>query len=87
MIKGVTPSGFEYELEEEMLDDWDFLESLRELTTNESAIVDVAKYLLGDEQFKALKTHLRGSNKRLKASVVVQEILYILQNAKAGKNS
>ena len=43
--------------------------------------------LLGDEQFKALKEHLRNKNGVVKASEMVNEITEIMQGANETKKS
>ena len=47
MLKGITKSGFEYEVEDKALDSWELLESLVEVDEgNVGAIVKVARQLL-----------------------------------------
>ena len=48
MVKGITESGFEFELDEEILDDYELLESLCDIDNGDaSKITTVARQLLG----------------------------------------
>ena len=60
MLKGITKSGFEYEVEDKALDSWELLESLVEVDEgNVGAIVKVARQLLSKAQLDSLKEHCR----------------------------
>lgn len=86
MIEGKTKRGFDYILSDDVLDDWDLLESLTKLDKGDtSAIVDVSVRLLGEEQYQMMKDFLR-KNGKLKASDFVQEISEILVSSKETKN-
>lgn len=86
MIEGKTKRGFDYTLNDDVLDDWDLLESLTKLDKGDtSAIVEVSMRLLGEEQYKRMKDFLRKDGK-LKASDFVQEISEILLSSKETKN-
>lgn len=70
MTEGVTTSGFKYALEDAVFDDWELLEELEALESGDpSATIRLMRRLLGEEQFKALKEHLRDPETgRVKAS-------------------
>lgn len=88
MIKGVTTSGFAYEIKEEALNDYEILEQLREVDKGDlAAIVDVVNTLLSEEQKNALKDHLRGEDGRVGMKEMIQEVAEILQSNQEGKNS
>lgn len=89
MIKGMTESGFAYELEESVLDDYELLEDLCAIDKGENArIVAVTRKLLGDEQLSRLKEHLRDADTgRVPAKRMFEEFGEILSGVKAGKNS
>lgn len=88
MIEGITKSGFRFQLEEEVLDDYELLEALREADTKDaSAIVDAVNLLLTEEQRKGLKEHLRKENGRVSAMGMLQEVAEILEATREGKNS
>ena len=81
-------NGFVITLHGELLDDWDFLETLREIDKgNAGLIVDVMPMILGKEQFKALKDHMRDEKGKLKATDMVDVLYEILNIEKETKNS
>ena len=85
--KVVLSDGYELEIDREALDDWDFLETLAKIDKGESGlIVDVLPQMLGEEQFKALKDHLRDKKGKLKASKMVEVMYEILNSSDSIKN-
>lgn len=54
-----TRSGFEYQLEEKALSNWEVLEIIDEIEDNPQRVVKLAKLLLGNEQYKELKEHCK----------------------------
>lgn len=88
MTKGKTQSGFEFSIEDEALNNYELLEVLQEVADgNEGMIPLMVKILLGKEQTKALKDHLRGSNGIVKATDMVEEIKSIFDAIHELKNS
>jgi len=88
MITGKTESGFEYKLDDEVLDDYELLETLCDIDNgNNSLITKVARQVLGENQLNALKEHLRNDSGRVPASKMTEEITQIFKGAKTGKNS
>ncbi len=86
MIRGTTESGFEYEICDEALDDYELLEVLAEIDAGHSGQIPLmVKLLLGEEQTKALKEHCK-RNGRVTASKMLIEVTEILSSNKAGKN-
>lgn len=60
MIKATLKNGFEVEIAEDRLDDYDLLEDMAKLDDgNVSAIPALYARILGAEQYEALKAHLR----------------------------
>lgn len=60
-----TKSGFEYTLNEEMLNDWDVVTILDSLSKGKASMVDINTLfstLIGDEGFKNLKAHVKEKN-------------------------
>lgn len=79
--------GFEIEIRDDCLDDWDFLELLDDVDNgNGGAIVRVARMLLGDEGVKALKEHLSADGKA-KVSTMVTALTELMESVSALKNS
>lgn len=88
MIKGETKTGFKFEIEEEVLDDYELLETLVDADNgNNMALFSVIDMILGDEQKKALKEHLREIHGRVPASAMIAEIMDIIEKSGSGKNS
>lgn len=52
-----TKSGFEFHLPTDLKDDFEYVELLRKYQENPILLIDVAKKLLGDEEYEALKKH------------------------------
>lgn len=85
MIKGVTRSGFEFEVPEDTANDMELFEALCDLDAGDArAIVPVCRKVLGDQK-KALYDHLRGDGGRVPVDKVTAEIADILNQLKDGK--
>lgn len=68
-MRGTLDSGFEFEINNDILDDYDLLEDLIAIDNGEGQrIVSVISKILGPDQEKALKDHLRSENGKLKTS-------------------
>ena len=88
MITGKTKNGFEYKIDEDIMDDYEFLEILCEIDNgNASLIPMVAKKLLGEEQKKELMEYTRGKNGKVSALKMGEAIGDILSGCSQGKNS
>lgn len=86
-MKGKTTSGFEFELQQEALDDYELLEALYKIDKGELGVIpEVAKRLLGEEQNNRLKNHLRGENGRVSSAKFIAEIMDIFKVSKELKN-
>lgn len=88
MVRGKTKSGFEFEIDEEILDDYDFLEMLCKIDEGEvSLTVKMVDMLLGAEQKERLKKHVRSESGKVSAKKLLAEVMEIFQETKEGKNS
>lgn len=88
MITGITESGFNFEIEEEAIDDYELFENLCAIDNGDiSKITIVADGYLGKEQLKRLKEHCRNENGRISTTKMIDEITQIMLNCKTGKNS
>ncbi len=87
MLKGETTSGFKYEIPEENLNNYELLEELGELDTNPLALGRVVNLLLGKDQAKALKNHVRTDTNIVPSDKMTNEITEILQSNAQSKNS
>lgn len=87
MHKGVTSSGFEFELADEALDDYELLEILHKIDNGDNGlIVDMVDKLLGENQKEKLKEHVRAENGRVSAKLLLGEVMEIFKSNDAGKN-
>ena len=87
MIKGKTKTGFKYELSEERLDNYELLECLAEMEENPMVMPKVLFLLLGKEQVKKLKDHIRTEDGMVPAMQVGEELQDIMLNNPKVKNS
>jgi hypothetical protein len=78
VIKGTTESGFDFEVKEELADDFEFLELLGDFSENPLMASKLADKMLGREQKEALKEHLRGEDGRIKTSDMFRELTEII---------
>jgi hypothetical protein len=86
MIKGVTGSGFAYEVKDEALDDYELLETLAAIDNGDSGrIPQMVNLLLGEEQKELLKEHCRVDG-RISSARMLSEVSEILTSNNAGKN-
>ena len=87
MIKGKTKSGFSFELDKDRLNNYELLEAIEELEENPLVLSRVVNLLLGKEQTKRLKDHLRTENGIVPTEKMSEEITEIFQNQGETKNS
>ena len=88
MITGKTERGFEFEIEDDALDDMELLDALVDIDNGRTDQVStVCVRLLGKAQRAKLYDHLRGENGRVKATDVSAAILEILAACVDGKKS
>lgn len=81
MKRGRTSTGFEFELDDTKLDDYELLEMLTELDEGQyGRITRTVEKLLGNEQKERLKEHVR-KNGKVSATELMNEISEIFQNA------
>lgn len=87
MLRGKTESGFEFEIDEEILDDYDFLELLCHIDEGDASLTTkMVDMLLGEEQKKRLKDHVRAKSGRVSATRLLAEVMEIFNATKEGKN-
>ena len=88
MIKGTTKSGFEFEIQEEVFDDYELLETLVEADNGDNmAVFHAIDMILDGAQKNRLKGHVRNEKGRVPASAMVEELMDIMEASNAGKNS
>lgn len=87
MITGKTRSGFEFELDDEVLDDYELLEILHKLDSGEYGLVtEMVGKLLGEEQKDLLKEHVRGEDGKVSAKRMMDEVAEIFRANDSLKN-
>ena len=84
-LRGVTASGFPYEIPEERYNDWEVVETISEMEDNPARVAKLAKLLLGKEQYKALKRHCM-VGRRVDAERMGEEIDEIMSREAELKN-
>ena len=88
MIKGITKSGFSYELEENVFDNMELVDIIAEATENDPVAVSrLVKLVLGMEQRKRLYDHLRTEDGRVPTAAVFETVGEIFTSFGQGKNS
>lgn len=88
MIKGTTKSGFQFEIQEEIFDDYELLETLVDADNGDNmAIFQAIDMILDGTQKDQLKKHVRNEKGRVPASAMVKELIDIMEASNAGKNS
>lgn len=81
MIKGKTKSGFNYHIDENILQDYELLEAIAETEKNPIFITKVVRILLGDDTDR-LKEHVRDENGHVSIEKMNVEITEIFQSQK-----
>lgn len=77
-MKGITKSGFEYEISKNRLNNYELLEYISQIDENPLVMPKLLKSLLGEEQKKKLIEHAREEDGTVpieKISKLIEEIL------------
>ena len=87
-VTGKLENGFEYEIDDAVLDDMEMVDALSEAqSTNPLALSTVINKLLGDEQKKALYDAVRREDGTVPIEDITQSIVTIFQSiGDEGKN-
>lgn len=80
-MKGKTTSGFEFEISEDIKNDYELVENLAELEDNPLILAKVIKQILGADQTEKLKNHVRNEKGIVPTDKMTQEIIEIFQNS------
>ena len=80
-MKGKTTSGFEFEISEDIKNDYELVENLAELEDNQLILAKVIKQILGADQTEKLKNHVRNEKGIVPTDKMTQEIIEIFQNS------
>jgi len=86
-MKAYLKDGFEVEILDSTVDDWEFLEVLGDIDEGEAGlIVRAARMLLGKEGVKHLKEHLRDETGKVRSTTMVDALREIMESAGETKN-
>lgn len=86
MIKGKTETGFEFKIEDEVLNDYELLELFAEVDENPLLVPKLVKIILGEEQKNKLIEHVRGENGKAAVDKIAMELQNILTSGAETKN-
>jgi len=81
IVKGETETGFAFEICAEVLDDYELLEDLNDLSKNTGVLPRVLKTVLGEEQTVRLKEHCRNAETGRVPVTAINEELERIFNA------
>ena len=74
MIKGKTESGFEFTISEDIKNDYELVENLGELEDNPLILGKIVNQILGKEQAKRLKDHIRNEKGIVPTDKMTEEV-------------
>ena len=80
MLKGTTKSGFNFDIEDKRLNNYELLEAISEVEESPFALPRVIKLLLGDSKAKALKNHVRDDEGFVSSEKLSAEIMEIFES-------
>jgi len=87
MFTGKTSTGFEFSLQDEVLDDYELLETLQDIDGGDyGKTTKMVTMLLGQAQKDALKDHVRSENGRVSAQKMIAEVMEIFESKNKSKN-
>lgn len=87
MVNGTTTAGFEFELDEKVLDNMELVDAVAESEENPAAISRVCLLLLGKAQRSRLYDHLRTPDGRVPLKQVTASVVEIFKACGSpGKN-
>ena len=86
MIQGKTESGFEFEITEEALDDYELLEALHKADKGDTGYLTEAVNLLLRDQVTELKEHVKEIHGRVSMKAMFDEVTQIFGANKEIKN-
>ncbi|WP_369351040.1 hypothetical protein AB6M97_02055 [Streptococcus hillyeri] len=78
-IKGKTSTGFEFEIEDTVKDDYELVEALAELEVNGLMLPKVLKKILGDK-VEDFKEHIRAEDGHVSTQKIMTELREIFSS-------
>lgn len=87
MKTGKTSTGFEFKIEDDVLDDYELLEVISEVDRGDyGKVTEMVEMLLGTEQKEKLKEHVRNENGKVSAAKIMDEVKDIFEASNEIKN-
>jgi hypothetical protein len=86
MSKGITKTGFQYEVDDKKVDDYELLELLAAVEEDVTKYPKLFKFLLGEKQLSRLKEHLHKIDGYVSMKKIEKEVAYIISSTKDLKN-
>ncbi len=86
-ISGVTKTGFSYSIAKNQLDNYELFEAIAEVEDDPTCFPKVMSLLLGKNQTKELKEHLRREDGTISIEKMMNEVTDIFQSNQQTKNS
>ena len=80
MLKGKTSTGFQFQIAEGALDNYELVEALADIETDPLSVTKVVTLLLGKEQKEKLKDHVRNDKGVVTTTALMKEIEDIFKN-------
>ena len=74
MLKGKTSTGFQFQIAEGALDNYELVEALADIETDPLSVTKVVTLLLGKEQKEKLKEHVRNEEGVVTTTALMKEI-------------
>lgn len=82
VITGKTKTGFEYEIDKKILNDYELLEEIDNIGKNPVIIIRLLKRLLKEEQLEKLKEHIRNEEGIVPLDKMEKELIDIFDGIK-----
>jgi len=87
-VTGTTKTGFPFEIDKDVFDDWDTMDIVRRIHGGDSfAIFDLIPRILGQDQTEKLKEHVREESGRVPVSKMNEEVMDIMAAFNKGNSS
>lgn len=85
MAKGKTETGFKFEVKDNLVEDYELIEMIAEVDENPLVTPKLLNKLLGKEQVKALKDHIREEDGTVNVYKMLAEVKAIFDSLSESK--
>ncbi|MGX7104126.1 hypothetical protein [Globicatella sanguinis] len=85
MAKGKTETGFKFEVKDNIVEDYELIEMIAEVDENPLVTPKLLNKLLGTEQVKALKDHIREDDGTVNVYKMLAEVKAIFDSLSESK--